>query len=47
MLEYITNDLFRVVDGGRFSTTIMFTWQQLFAVKNIIGDRIKNEKYKQ
>jgi hypothetical protein len=47
MLEHITNDLFKVVVAGGFSTTILFTLKQLFADKNIIPDRIRDEKFKQ
>jgi hypothetical protein len=48
LLDHITNKLFKVVvGGGGFSTIILFTSKQLFAGKNIIQDRIRNEKFKQ
>jgi hypothetical protein len=48
MSDHITNDLFKVVvGGGGFSTIILFTSKQLFARKDIIQDRIRNEKFKQ
>jgi len=47
MSEYITNDLFKVMGAEKFSTKILFTSKQLFVGKNIIRDRIRNEKFKQ
>jgi len=45
MLDHITNDLFKIV--VEFYARIWFASKQLFAGKNIILDRIRNEKFEQ
>ena len=47
MWDHTKNDLFKVGGAGGFHTTIFHSSKELFAGKNIIQDRIRNENFQQ
>ncbi len=46
MLDHITDGLLKFDGSASFSTTILFTAKQIFADKNIMQNRIRNENFK-